>query len=720
MDASFDAPLDSPLWHQVAALRPRLRPHVRVQRRHARGEDWILLTDARSGRFHRVHRSTYELVGRLDGRHSLDVLWHHVHDALGAEAPTQGEVLQLLAQLRAADLVSIDSTPDFELTRQRQERAQRRRRLAAVNPLAFRIPLFDPSPWLDALAPLGRAVFSTTGLIVWLLLVVGAGAMALQAHEPLARAFAEQATSTGVLWTMWIAYPLVKLLHELGHGLALRAWGGRVRQFGLTLMVLTPVPYVDASAATGLASRRRRVAVGAAGIAVELALAALAFLVWQAASDARVQQIGLAVMMLCGLSTLLFNGNPLVRFDGYHMLCDALDLPNLGARAQAELHALLGRAIGLPAPLMGVEPASTRQRLALLAYALASAIYRVAIGLGVVFFLHSEHPLLALVAALFLLGQQLVWPAWGVLRFLTLDVRLDGRRGRAWGVSAAMLLALLLGLAGWPVRQVTVQQGLVWLPEQAVLRAGTAGELQAVLSTRGAEVRPGQAVVRLRNAELEEERLDTLARRTRVDVNLYQALLSNPPEAARLQTERDALDAQLARQQQRDDELLLRAQIAGTLVLPRLAQDPGQYVHQGEAVGYVVAPEPPLVKLALNEAQAALLREGVRQVEVRLVNTPGTVWAAQIERETPGVARQLPHALLGSSQGGPIPTDPADPHGLQTLQPIATVDIRLPREAQAPLGLRAWVRIEHAPRPLVLQGWEALRQLFLRSLGAQA
>lgn len=712
----MDIGLDSPLWHRVAALQPRLRAHVRVQRRATRGDVWYLLTDPNTGRFHRVTPSAWALIGRLDGRFSLDTLWRHVHAQLGAEAPTQTEALHLLAQLRDADLVAVDAMPDLGAVQARRAARERGKRAAAVNPLAFKVPLFNPSRLLDALHPLARGLFSGWGLAAWLVLM-GLAGMQLAGHaETLSQALRTQALSSDVLWSMWFAYPLVKLLHELAHALAVRAWGGTVREVGLNLMVLTPVPYVDATAATQFPQRHRRMVVGAAGILAELAIGALAALAWMAADAPSVRQAALAVMMLCTLSTLLFNANPLVRFDGYYVLSDALDIPNLAARAQAVLHRLLGRAVGAPS-----EPTedSPRRRAALGAYALAALAYRWAVALGIAVLLHEKHPLLALAAVAYLLVTQLALPAWRALRALALDARLHGRRLRAVGTAALACAAAAVLVAQAPAPLVTVQQGVVGLPEQAILRAPVAGTLEAVHVANGSHVEAGQLIATLANPDLLDELLGARARRTQLDVEVYQALLVDAVRAQRLAGERDALDAQIARLQERLDSLAVRAQVPGTLALPRDVDAEDHRYEQGAEIGYVIDEQPLLVKVALTEAQAALMRaHGTSEVDVRLAQAPGTVLHGVVERETPGVTHQLPSPILGSAHGGPIPTDPADAHGQRALQPVSVIDVRVPTQATDHLGMRAWVRLDHGSEALLTQGWRTLRQLFLRSLGA--
>ena len=323
----------------------------------------------------------------------MDSLWRHVHARLGEAAPTQAEVMRLLAQLSEAELVTVDALPELELLLRHRRRKELRRKLAVANPLSFKVPLFDPSAVLNILLPLVRPVFTAWGLLAWLALIA-AGLASAASHAPaLAQALKAQGAGSGFLLTVWLAYPFVKLLHEFGHAFAVRAWGGEVREMGINLMLLTPVPYVDASSATQFAQRHRRMLVGAAGIMVELAIAALALFTWLATSAPGLQQLALAVMTLCTLSTLLFNGNPLARFDGYYVLSDALETPNLGARADAVLRRWLLRALGLRRDSDSESPGAQAW---LGSYALLSVGYRWVVGLAMVHWLHEEHPLLAL------------------------------------------------------------------------------------------------------------------------------------------------------------------------------------------------------------------------------------------------------------------------------------------------------------------------------------
>ena len=139
----------------------------------------------------------------------------------------------------------------------------------------------------------------------------------------------------GVL--LWLCFPVVKFLHELGHAMVTKAGGGEVHEMGLMLLVMMPVPYVDASAANVLRSRWQRAVIGAAGMLTELFIAALAFYAWMLLEPGLLRAVCFNVMLVAGVSTLIFNGNPLLRYDAYYILADLIELPNLAAQSAEQL-----------------------------------------------------------------------------------------------------------------------------------------------------------------------------------------------------------------------------------------------------------------------------------------------------------------------------------------------------------------------------------------------
>ncbi|NOR40428.1 MAG: hypothetical protein GQ537_04400, partial [Gammaproteobacteria bacterium] len=334
----------SPSWYRVAELKPRLRSHALLHRHEYRGKVWFILQDLAGGKSHRFTPAAYRFVGLMDGKRSVQVLWDAVSRESGDDAPTQDEVIRLLGQLHAADALICDVPPDSqELFRrfQRHQRMKLKQRL--WTPLAVRFPLFDPEQFLERTYPRVRFLFSWFGVVLWLAIVGTGAVMAVSHWGDLTQNIVDRALTPQNLILLWFVYPIVKALHELGHGYAAKFAGGEVHEIGIMLLVLVPVPYVDVSSAWGVRDKRKRMLIGAAGIAIELFLGSLAMFVWLNVESGTIHAIAYNVMLISGVSTLLFNGNPLLKFDGYYVLSDAIEIPNLATRSNKYLGYLIQR-----------------------------------------------------------------------------------------------------------------------------------------------------------------------------------------------------------------------------------------------------------------------------------------------------------------------------------------------------------------------------------------
>ena len=321
--------LFSPSWYRVAGLKPRLRTHVDIHRHSYRGTIWFVLQDHSSGRSHRLTPAAYAFIGLMDETRTVQNIWDLCNERGGRDAPTQDDVVRLLGQLHAADALICDVPPDTrELFRrfQRQRRQTWRQRL--WTPLAIRVPLFDPDAFLERTAFLVRPLFGRLGALIWLAVVTAGLVLAGLNWSTLTEDVVDRVLAPQNLVLLWFVYPLVKAIHELGHAYATKIYGGEVHEIGVMFLVFVPVPYVDASAASSFPDKRQRMAVGAIGIGVEMLLAAVAVFVFAHATIGLVHAIAYNVILIGGVSTILFNGNPLLRFDGYYVLTDALELPN--------------------------------------------------------------------------------------------------------------------------------------------------------------------------------------------------------------------------------------------------------------------------------------------------------------------------------------------------------------------------------------------------------
>lgn len=711
--------LFSPNWFRVAHLHPQLGGHVQVRRQSSRDALWYVFTDTATGRQHRLNDMAYQFAGRCNGRYSVTQIWETLLARLGDHAPTQEEIIRLIGQLTEAGMLQVEKLADVETLFERHEERSSRQRRSALNPLFFRLNLFNPQRLLRRLDGLGQQLFRSWVLLAWAV-VVGFAALGAVTHWPELRAHAATYLLTPrYLILMWLCFPLIKALHELAHGLAVRRWGGEVTQMGVALLVLIPAPYVDASAASAFRPKYQRIMVSAAGIMTELLVAALALFVWIGVEPGLVRDVAFVLAFIGSVSTVLFNGNPLLRFDGYYMLSDALDLPNLATRS-TRYWAYLAQRFLLKLPGAHSPEPAVGERRWLLVYAPLSWGYKLFVGMLIAFWVASHSFFLGIAAAGFLLLTTLAQPLFKVLRFAFTSPVLGAQRLRARLITSAAIGIALFTLAIMPMPATTVAEGVVWLPERAQLRAETDGFIVRIAARDGEVVEPGQLIAVLEDPALEARRRELQGKLDGLRAEHYQAFLNDPYKAKNADEAMQRVGAELARIEERLSQLEVRARIAGRLVMSRAPDLPGTYLKQGATLGYVFNPAEVRVRAVVDEHDIALVRDRTRAVDVLLVERAWQRLKAGLTRETPAATQTLPSPALGDRAGGHRITDPADKDGVKTLEPVFLVDLTLPPHATTRVGGRAWVHFDHGAEPLAQQWGRRLQQLFLKHFSPAA
>jgi len=701
--------LHSASWYRVADLRPRLRSHVRIHRHHFRGQLWYVLQDRTSGRFVRFSPPAYLVISLMDGDLACT--------RLGDDVLTQDEVIRLLAQLHRSDALHGDVPPDIEEMSQRGAK-QRRRKLtmSLLNPMAIRLPLLDPDEFLGATLPFARVFLSWFGALAFLG-IVGYALMLAGAHWPqLTGNIVDRVLSAQNLAVLLVAYPFVKALHELGHGYAVKRWGGEVHEMGIMFLVFMPVPYVDASAAAAFRDKWRRVLVGAMGILVELFLAALALFVWLNVEEGLVRAVAFNVMLIGGVSTLFFNGNPLLRFDGYYVLSDLLEIPNLGNRGNRYIGYLVQRY------LFGIHdaesPATARGESGwLFVYAVASFCYRLFIVTVIALFVASRFFVIGIVLALWAVTLMLVVPLAKQLWFLLTSPVLRRSRGRAFAVVAGVLATATVALMLVPVPYRTVAEGVVWTPGEAVVHAGAQGVVDTVLARPNARVSKGEPLLRMADPLLEGRVRVLEAKVTELRRRLAGIDLENRAEAKIIREQLSHARADLALARERQRALLVRSPAAGRFILPHAADLPGRHFRKGEVLGYVARLDDPVIRVIVPERAADLVRHETEGIELRFVERVDKVVPGRVVREVPALSQTLPNMALGTMGGGEVALDPGDREQMRALTRLLHLEVEPvePHPVEA-IGGRVYVRFDHGEEPLAGRLYRGLRQLFLRRL----
>ncbi|WP_147286538.1 hypothetical protein [Kingella potus] len=689
-----------------------------------RGKLWVLLHDEFTHKFIRVTPDAWRIIELMDGRRTLDEIWETAcarADGEGYQAVVgQHELVQILGQLYSNDMLATQVPADASemLARFRKQRFNRIKQ-SYFNPLSIKIPLFYPDRWFDLQCGLADLLFSRRAFVLWLICVLPAVVLVCQHWVALTENFSDRVLAAHNLFILWFTYPVVKSIHEWAHGMAVKAWRGSVREIGLMLILFMPVPYVDAGSSYRFVSKWQRAAVAAAGIMAELLLGALAMYVWLWAEAGVVRALAFNVILISGVSTLFVNGNPLMRYDGYYILTDLLEIPNLMQRSKNYWVYLSDRFL-FGSKEAKPPPNTERERFWLFTYGATAPVYRFAIMLSLIWFVAQQYFFFGVLMALVSAWLTLLMPLYKAVKHLFSGNSLARCRLQALRRFYALVAMLVLMVFGVPLPFYSVREGVVWLPEQTVVRAPADGHLSSYVAKPNQAVQAGDAVLVLSNPRIQQEKQLAVERMNALALQIRQ---NQPQNLARLRVliqQQNAEAAKLDRLQQETDQLTVRAQSAGYWHTADMKQLEGRFAKKGSILGYVVAKASNTVRVAVHQDDMKLIEERLHAVQIRSATHIERNYSAILSRITPRGDFELASPALSIEGGGKIATHPGESGGQQALERFFDVDLNISRnqandEAWV-FGQRVYVRFDFGNTPLAWQWFVRLKQLFLKEL----
>ena len=448
----------------------------------------------------------YEILRLADGDRPMSAIIQECSERFIPHHVSAESVIRFFADAREKGLLVVDGAG-----RQNSACESKTQGRWWRNPLAIRLPGLNPDHFLDAMLPLVKPLFSPLAFGISLLLAVIALTIVLQDFDTLARHLSVATNRWGSghgIGVLVIVISLTKIIHELAHAFACKRFGGECRELGVMLLVGVPCLYCDVSDAWLMDRRWKRILVSAAGMLAELTLASVATLVWSLTLDGLVRDVCVTVMVVCSVSTVLFNGNPLLRYDGYYILSDLVGIPNLANESTTMIRGWFRRILwATPKPLQSAP--ATRQRFFVAAYGVISGLYRMAVYLFILCMLYriaDRYELGDVVGCLLLitLATYLIKWAKTILAPPEPAVRrasMSPRRPTMIVIGAAVSM-LLLGAVPLPrtvVAPMSIRPGdaqAVFVTSEGVISNGL---------SNGADVRAGQSLASLRNPDVESE-----------------------------------------------------------------------------------------------------------------------------------------------------------------------------------------------------------------------
>jgi putative peptide zinc metalloprotease protein len=721
-----ERPTFSPLWHRVRALKPRLRPHVQVTRQFYRGRRWHVVHDPASNQFYRVSPVGHEFVGLLDGKRTVEEVWNLILERHGDGAPTQPEVLEMIGQMYSSNLLSIDTTPDIEqLLHRGRDRLKKKVKQQAIGIMYFRVRLFNPDRYLCWIEPILRPLLNRFGLLMWIALMVTALYTVLPHFGDLRSAFADAIAPANWLWLAMV-FVVIKAIHETGHGVICKRFGGQVPEFGMMLLVLFPAPYVDASAAWAFRSKWQRIAVGAGGMIFELAVAAVAAFIWVATqgSGSLLNQLAFNAMFTASISTVLFNANPLMRFDGYYILSDLLEVPNLMQRSNKMLQHLAQKHIYR---VEQTRPPSTMtsEKTILLVYGVTALIYRIFLFFAISLYVMGQLFAIGLILAIWTAAAWFLIPIGKFTHWLATSPQLAEFRPRAVATTVLLIVGIVASLGMINVPDNRRATGVVESVRRSGIYASTDGFVTHAHVRLGDFVRAGDPIVSSVSPDMEAALEIAVARLAELEALERQYTGRN--EAAAQEVRKAIINHRQVIEvlRGRIDRLVIRAPHDGVVVGGPESIDPqaivGIYIRRGQAICEVIDSASTRITATLTTEEAApLIRLSPSQyrVQMRPVSNPYMVLdGSGIEIVETG-RRVLAHPALGAGGGGTIALDAQDRSGMLTRD--AHFDVRifeltcnegLAQEWLGAPGERVHLRFRLPPRPLLSQLADRLQRL---------
>ncbi|MEM7457494.1 MAG: hypothetical protein AAF456_24385, partial [Planctomycetota bacterium] len=315
----------------------KLRPDLHFEYRQQGESQFVVVEDTVRSKFFQIGTSEFKFIASLDGRRSAREIASLIGEKDGTILSDE-QVVAICQWLLNSNLVfgdQVDNTKRLEI----QAAARGRQQLMGyLNPISFKLPLFNPNKVLSRLQPFTGWLFSKWFVVAWLILA------SVAMRDLWTNWSSVESSSFGILaegrwlWLLlvWVA---LKVIHEAAHGLACRKFGGEVPEAGILMLLFTPMAYVNVTSSWRFSQRWQRIAVAGAGMYVELFVAMLALVFWARLDAGILRDISFNIFIMGSVTTILFNANPLMRFDGYYIMSDMLGIPNLypkGTRGTGE------------------------------------------------------------------------------------------------------------------------------------------------------------------------------------------------------------------------------------------------------------------------------------------------------------------------------------------------------------------------------------------------
>ncbi len=701
---------DSLLSSSARPLGVRMRPDLSAHRQRYQGRVYWVIKDPIGLNYFRFQEEEFALLKMLDGQASLDDLKREFEEQFAPQQISVEELGQFVGMLHRSGLVIADMPGQGrQLLKRRGERKRQEWMQTLSNVLAIRFKGLDPERLLNWLYPLVRWFFTRTAMVLCIMLFLSALLLVAVQFDtfwsklPTFKLFFAQ---KNWIW-LAVAVAATKVLHEFGHGLSCKHFGGECHELGFMLLVLTPCLYCNVSDSWMLPNKWHRAAIGAAGMYVELVIASLATYVWWFSEPGMVNQLALNTMFVCSVSTVIFNANPLLRYDGYYILADLSEIPNLRQKATTILSRKLGSwCLGLEEPDDPFLP--QRNQIFFALYSVASAAYSWFITFSILWFLYRVFEpyrleIIGQIIGLAAIGGLVVRPLWKLWQYFRVPGRLEQVKKERVRITLAVVAAVVLAVLFLPFPYRILSSLEVEARDAKMVYVEVPGKLAKVRVRPGDHVKQGEVLATLENMDLQISVAELVAKRDELRAqleSLRRERHSDPQaglEVPHVQESLKAVEDQLVDKATELAHLELKAPIDGYVIPPKNMPAPppeegdrlpswsgsplepknlGAYLKPGVPFCQIGDPKKMQAALVIDQADIDLVDIG-QPVVVKLDELPGDTYKSEIT-EISKVELKVSPREMSHRTGGDLQTK-TDQQGVErpltpSYQAVAPLD----------------------------------------------
>ncbi len=634
---------------KLGNVRVGIRSDLEVTRHVFGGVPAYVIRDPLTFQSFKLDRKGYSIFTSINKHRPLGRIFKELVEGGVLSADEEEKFYKLIFTLHALNFLNLPVSNDKILYKRyvAKKRAKLKSKIFGI--MFLQVPLFNPDSFLNATIKYADFLFTKWFFAIWLCIIgVATGLIIKDANQffsPIGNAFVFRH-----VFYIWAILIVLKVFHEFGHAYACKHFGGYVPEMGAFFVMFTPLAYVNATASWSFPRKRDRIIVAMGGMYVELMFAAIAVFVWYLTNPGLVHNIAYYVVFIAGIATLLFNLNPLARFDGYYVLSDFLEIPNLRSQAGAYISSLFKRIF------LGIKKSNfyvpLRVKVILIVFGIASILYRTTIMLAIGFTAAWKFAAFGLILACLFLFSYFGTKIIRLGRYLLYSEETQPVRVRAVVLSILLFVISPVVLLTVPFPNTISPSGIVESEVERPICAKVDGFIRSVRVVPGQFARKGMLIAELENDDYTEDlmRAETNYKASSIRYDAFENI-----DTSRAVQERERMKSYLFEvSRARDDvsNLSVKADMSGMILSSVAKSDVGRYVRRGFPIA-IISNRKWQVMAVLSEHDFAIIRPKIGDdVRVKVLANPASTFRGRVIRIVPCGTKDIKEGKLNLTEIG--------------------------------------------------------------------